>query len=510
MADPFKKVLVGQRVRQSAAMYNATVDAVRQVRERTQTGSVPSETNRDTGIVKVQNNSGGDLGRFAVVGLYGPLIDPANSDIAEVSFQSQPMFSVVEPESAHSGLWGILLEPLLDEAIGRCVVSGVTVAKVLATADTEDFENAERESGNSERLILAANGSAQVLWREPGTGIKWALIRISTPKPRTDVVDDLDGLYLYRTDCVNGVVYRYRRALSVADGAIAIGAWAFDSFQGCCDCSGSNYPPNSGSGRGYVIADPCPSVPIPETLCIRAHGGLYNCECAVAVSTAAWNGSRWVGNLTLPCAGSPTLHVELWFTGGIPAQWHMEVTGCGSSGLHSFDAEEIDCTTMGGATVSINPPNDCCGVNPEDGFFISFEYCDSDDGDGDVSLPCCEDGLPATLYATIANVSSCACIAGTYPLVWDGSNYWTYSSSSGVCSGTSLTISMSCSGSGWIIDLVLTDAAPNPDVTLSWQGTNASTCSLPLDFGDLIEGPSIPGDIGTCATGSTISVTVSS
>ncbi len=76
-------------------------------------------------------------------------------------------------------------------------------------------------------------------------------------------------------------------------------------------------------------------------------------------------------------------------------------------------------------------------------------------GGGSVSVPCCPNTVPTTLYLTIN--SPCSCLNGTYPLTWSGS-YWYYNADATNCPNTAtsnVTLRLSCSGAdctGWSLE----------------------------------------------------------
>lgn len=128
----------------------------------------------NTGIVTVRNDSGGDLDRFAVLGIGAPIID--NSDnLAE--FQNRVTFKGQLPDiDLHRGRFVILLEPLADGAIGKAVVSGV--CQVLVNVSDAAHTFADVIDGDATTLASAARG-VPMLWKETGTGDdKCAIVRL--------------------------------------------------------------------------------------------------------------------------------------------------------------------------------------------------------------------------------------------------------------------------------------------------------------------------------------------
>ena len=65
--------------------------------------------------------------------------------------------------------------------IGRATLAGVTVARVDVRREEDGF--AELETGNATALRSVPYGSTRILWKEAGTGVKWAVVRPSD-RPR--------------------------------------------------------------------------------------------------------------------------------------------------------------------------------------------------------------------------------------------------------------------------------------------------------------------------------------
>lgn len=182
MGDPLKKVTAGEPLRIPAQAYNAFVDAAVDLRRRQQrTARDPMRAMRQTGIVLVRNDSGDDLPRFGVLGVDGPLIEPeANED----EFAARVALSGVVPTLPnHRGRFVITLEPLGNGALGLACIGGVCQVKVLVEAGKDAPTAAEVDAGESAHLVPRVDGSAVVLWVEPGEGEQWAVVRVGNPFP---------------------------------------------------------------------------------------------------------------------------------------------------------------------------------------------------------------------------------------------------------------------------------------------------------------------------------------
>ena len=170
------RVNPGDPLRLPAQTFNIFCDTAEEVaRMRKQNAAgVPQGRDVNTTLVTIRNDTGGDLDRFSIVGLGDPLID--NSDnLAE--FKNRITFKGETPDlDAHRGKFAILMEPIADGKLGKAAIAGV--CQVLINVGDADHCFAEIEDGQSGRLLSGASGSAQILWKESGTGVgKWGLVR---------------------------------------------------------------------------------------------------------------------------------------------------------------------------------------------------------------------------------------------------------------------------------------------------------------------------------------------
>jgi len=176
--DPFKKALPGQRLVIPADAFNGFVDAANYVRAgQHNTASDATDEFRQTGIVRVRNNSGFALPRFAVLALSEPIIGPA-ANLQE--FKNKVNFEGGTPyDPIAVGRFAVLLEPLDVNAIGRGIIAGVTPVKLTVDPD-HLYDFAEMEPGNTLSLRNAPAGSARVLWLEDsGSTERWALVQLT-------------------------------------------------------------------------------------------------------------------------------------------------------------------------------------------------------------------------------------------------------------------------------------------------------------------------------------------
>lgn len=180
MADNFKRVAKGDPI--SAAAWNALVGLARGLQEgHAEVGYRPGEVplSRARTVMFIRNDSGADLSRFGVLGITGVFPTP---DEAEASFKAGPILTGTTPAvGSHEGRFAVVLEPIEDGKIGQAVVSGVTVAfvDVIDTTHTHcDIKDDDQDS-----LESATGGSAVILWKDSGTGVQEAVIRIGVGNP---------------------------------------------------------------------------------------------------------------------------------------------------------------------------------------------------------------------------------------------------------------------------------------------------------------------------------------
>ena len=175
MGDPLGKVQSGEKLRIPAAAYNAFVDTALDLRRRQQAVQQSSTTEaRQTGIILVRNDSGADRGRFDVLGISGVVITPTDNPDA---FKSKVALVGVSPtEAQHAGRFVVLLEPIVGGKIGQACAAGVTIARV-DVVDT-DHKFADVSDGTAAQLKSVQGGAGAILWKESGTGVKWAVVRI--------------------------------------------------------------------------------------------------------------------------------------------------------------------------------------------------------------------------------------------------------------------------------------------------------------------------------------------
>lgn len=184
MSHDLRKVRSGQKLEIPAKAYNAFVDAAIDLRQRSHgTQQQSNLEQRSTGIMLVRNNSGEDMPRLSVLGLDAPVVSPTDN---LQQFKNRAAMSASKPQSDHQGRFVILLDAIRQGAIGRAYVSGVCPAYVYVESEYDGFvpiDNAYADitENDASKLTAKEEGSAQILWREGGTGDQWAIVRLTGP-----------------------------------------------------------------------------------------------------------------------------------------------------------------------------------------------------------------------------------------------------------------------------------------------------------------------------------------
>jgi len=177
MGDPMKKVKPGEPLAIPAATFNTFVDAARDfLARRHQQAQAGTPSGRHNCIVLVRNDSVFDRERFEVLGIDGSVFDPG-TDIE--AFKNHPVMTGVMPvEPDHRGKFVVLLEPVASGELAHAVAAGVVPARINVPDEDYPYYLAEVTNGSPVNLAVAKVGSATILWRQGGTGVQWALLRL--------------------------------------------------------------------------------------------------------------------------------------------------------------------------------------------------------------------------------------------------------------------------------------------------------------------------------------------
>ena len=138
MGDALKKVQAGQRMEIPAEAYNAFIDAVRQ--ERARRHSIEQDAGvelRQTGIIKVRNQTGANQDRYNILALRSPIVSP--TDNLQEFKNRVSLDGVLAASPAKSERFAILLDPLPTSGIGRGIVSGVWPVRIHFIRESDTY-----------------------------------------------------------------------------------------------------------------------------------------------------------------------------------------------------------------------------------------------------------------------------------------------------------------------------------------------------------------------------------
>ena len=144
-----------------------------------------------TGIRWIKNDSGVARNRFDVLGISDVFPTPtANAD----GFKRGAALEGTTPdEDTDRGRFAVLLAPARAGDLVPCCVDGLCVAKVLVDTNETWIDCCDVKDGDAGSLQLDLAGTARVLWRETGTGTKWAIVRLGVGPGQTKYRGKLDG-----------------------------------------------------------------------------------------------------------------------------------------------------------------------------------------------------------------------------------------------------------------------------------------------------------------------------
>lgn len=187
----------GEPLRIPASAYNAFVDAARAHKAGELSGGAqPGQAGRQPGIVMVRNANpppgegepSGDVDRFGILTITGVFPSPTqNAD----AFANGPAFAGMTPApwlaAQDLELFAIAQAPIARTRYGPAMLAGVTPVKVeivsAAHRRARSIIGDEEDGGDSTKLISCHSGPAEILWAEPGTGDRSAVVRLGPAAP---------------------------------------------------------------------------------------------------------------------------------------------------------------------------------------------------------------------------------------------------------------------------------------------------------------------------------------
>ena len=115
----------------------------------------------------------GGVNRWGVLAITGLAIVPSGAT-ATASFEDMPVLTAEAPTQTHQA-WCIAVEPIESGKVGRVAVGGVVQCRINVNNAKDKFVSC-LGSG----LSSGYNGEGQILWKDSGTGQKWALVRLAS------------------------------------------------------------------------------------------------------------------------------------------------------------------------------------------------------------------------------------------------------------------------------------------------------------------------------------------
>ncbi len=133
----------------------------------------------EPGFIKIRNDTGAALPRFSIVAIGTPWTTPSLGGATLDVFKTRRTCSASIPAEANRGKFAILVDGCAAGGVVDAIASGVVQCQINVDSGEEDYEWADIEPGSTSVLHAATSGSARILWKESGTGTKWAQVRLS-------------------------------------------------------------------------------------------------------------------------------------------------------------------------------------------------------------------------------------------------------------------------------------------------------------------------------------------
>jgi len=194
--NALKHVQPGDPLNIPAATFNSMIDAAAGHRARAHdVRQVPQPSVPHNTVLLVRNSSGAHRDHCEVLGIDGVLVSPSDN---QDEFEQRFALDGVTPTADHAGKFVVLAEPIPSGELGRAFAAGVCPVKIDVT-DT-DHAYADVKAGDAAQLASGATGAACILYRQDGTGTKWAVVRIDGGAGMPTGSADYDLLYWDMTD----------------------------------------------------------------------------------------------------------------------------------------------------------------------------------------------------------------------------------------------------------------------------------------------------------------------
>jgi hypothetical protein len=267
MMDAFQRALPGKPMRIPAMAYNAMLDAAEAHRKSASVGGASAGAGQGgPHVVRLRNDSGADVPQYGILGL-GDIIhewDPDDAALQAEFMRNPRVFAGELPAATHARRWALALHAIPQGQIGAAAVLGVYPC--LLEVGSGSHEQAGPTAGDVTKLTSAASGTADVLWKEDGTGEKRALVFVRPFSAAGETRDPLwfagptdpgyfGGSVMFGGDAENIRAYNdmqqpFKHRLSPTERA---GATYNDGYDSQNDFSQSSGRPHFRSGVGAVL-----------------------------------------------------------------------------------------------------------------------------------------------------------------------------------------------------------------------------------------------------------------
>lgn len=170
----------GQPFPYSAAFWNPTIQAAQDYRlsQSPQPGGNAGRYVSAQRAVEIliRNNTSSTVGRHGILKVSGIVITPTDN---ELEFRDRPVFLGSAPDSASTHGIVVTLEPIKQNAIGRAIIVGLSVAKVNVTSSTHKF--AKPIASNTTNFVSDAAEGFPLIWGvHTGTQPSWCAILLGS------------------------------------------------------------------------------------------------------------------------------------------------------------------------------------------------------------------------------------------------------------------------------------------------------------------------------------------
>lgn len=171
------KVRAGDPLTIASSDWNPLLDVADKERRGLLSAGVPrAYQSTGTGlVVPVKNSTEADVDRWGAVAIDGPLYTPTDN---EQGFVNTISLDGVAMTSGYFGRFAVYQAAAPDGTIRPAMIQGITQVQLDVVHEDHDRCDVDPEGGSL--LVSAFYGAGEILWKESGTGTKWAIIRIGS------------------------------------------------------------------------------------------------------------------------------------------------------------------------------------------------------------------------------------------------------------------------------------------------------------------------------------------